>query len=316
MNLVDEQDRIRVVYELLQHRLQTLFEIAAILGSREQRAHVEHVHLAAREDFGYLAFDDAPCETLGDGRLADARFAHEEGIVLAPPAQRLDDAFDLALAADQRVDFAHQRLGVEIERIRLESAAGLLLLARGFLFGFTAALRLLGGRCLGDAVRDIIHHVQTGDALLVQEIHGMGVFLAEDGDQHVGAGYFLLARGLDVQDRALDDALEAEAVPATVGVCAAMKSPSAFLSSSMLAAHARSTSAAVGLSSSASSRCSTVMNSCRFWRASTNAMCRLTSSSCAIMSRSRSSSDQRGVQLPCSHVSSITHCSGCWCLRA
>ncbi len=46
---------------------------------------------------------------------------------------------------------------------------------------------------------------------------------------------------------------------------------------------ARSTSAAVGLSSSASSRCSTVMNSWRFWRASTNAMCRLTSSSWAIM---------------------------------
>jgi len=187
-----------------------LFEIAAILGSREQRAHVEHVHLAPREDFGYLAFDDAPCETLGDGRLADARFAHEEGIVLAPPAQRLDDAFDLALAADQRIDFAHQRLGVEIERIRLESSAGLLLVTRGFLFGFAAALRLLGGRSLGDAVRDVVHHVQTSDALLVQEIHGMGVFLAEDGDQHVGAGYFLLARGLDVQDRALDDALEAE----------------------------------------------------------------------------------------------------------
>ena len=42
-------------------------------------------------------------------------------------------------------------------------------------------------------------------------------------------------------------------------------------------------SAAEGLSSSASSKCSTVMNSCRCWRASTNAMCRLTSSSCAIM---------------------------------
>ena len=38
----------------------------------------------------------------------------------------------------------------------------------------------------------------------------MRVLLAEDRDQHVGAGYFLLARGLDVQDRPLDDALETE----------------------------------------------------------------------------------------------------------
>src|SRR5499426_3037132 len=67
------------------------------------------------------------------------------------------------------------------------------------------------------------------------------------------------------------------------GVCSAMCCVRFLRSSSMLAPQARSTSAAVGLSSRASSRCSTVMNSWRFCRASTNAMWRLTSSSCAIM---------------------------------
>src|SRR5262245_35686707 len=67
------------------------------------------------------------------------------------------------------------------------------------------------------------------------------------------------------------------------GVCSAMCWVRFLRSSSMLAPQARSTSAAVGLSSSASSRCSTVMNSWRFWRASTNAMWRLTSSSWAII---------------------------------
>src|SRR3954464_9523407 len=67
------------------------------------------------------------------------------------------------------------------------------------------------------------------------------------------------------------------------GVCSAMCCVRFLRSSSMLAPQARNTSAAVGLSSSASSRCSTVMNSWRFWRASTNAMCRLTSSSWAII---------------------------------
>src|ERR1700675_2706753 len=69
------------------------------------------------------------------------------------------------------------------------------------------------------------------------------------------------------------------------GVCSAMCCARFLRSSSMLAPQARSTSAAVGLSSSARSRCSTVMNSWRFWRASTNAMCRLTSSSWAIILR-------------------------------
>src|SRR5258705_2249794 len=67
------------------------------------------------------------------------------------------------------------------------------------------------------------------------------------------------------------------------GVCSAMCCVRFLRSSSMLAPQARSTSAAVGLSSRARSKCSTVMNSWRFWRASTNAMWRLTSSSCAII---------------------------------
>ena len=53
VDLVDEQDRLRVLGELLQHRLQALLEIAAVLGAGEQRAHVERIHLvflaAARE---------------------------------------------------------------------------------------------------------------------------------------------------------------------------------------------------------------------------------------------------------------------------
>src|SRR5258706_10334553 len=68
------------------------------------------------------------------------------------------------------------------------------------------------------------------------------------------------------------------------GVCSVMCCVRFLRSSSMLAPQERSTSAAVGLSSSASSRCSTVMKSWRFCRASTNAMCRLTSSSWAIIS--------------------------------
>ncbi len=36
----------------------------------------------------------------------------------------------------------------------------------------------------------------------------MRLALGEDGDQHIGAGDFVTARRLDVDDRALDDALE------------------------------------------------------------------------------------------------------------
>ena len=42
----------------------------------------------------------------GDRGLADAGVADEQRIVLLPPAQHLDGAIDLGVAADQRVDLA------------------------------------------------------------------------------------------------------------------------------------------------------------------------------------------------------------------
>jgi hypothetical protein len=54
VDLVDEEDRVGVVDQLLQHRLQALLEVAAVLGAGEQRAHVERIHLALGEDLGHL----------------------------------------------------------------------------------------------------------------------------------------------------------------------------------------------------------------------------------------------------------------------
>jgi len=104
----------------------------------------------------------------------------------------------------------------------------------------------------------------------------MGVFLAEDATSTLAPVTSFCPR-LDVQDRALDDALESRGslgidflVPATVGVCAAMKSPSAFLSSSIFRG--------AGAQHLRGGRCpereQQVLDGdelIRFWRASTNA---------------------------------------------
>ena len=129
MDFVDEQDRVAIVQQLLQHRFQALLEIAAIFGAGEQCAHVQRIHLAARQHLRHVTFDDAPRQAFGDGGLAHAGFAHQQRIVLAPPAQRLDHPFQFAFAADERIDFADQRLGVQIQRVGFERAvAGLIVL--------------------------------------------------------------------------------------------------------------------------------------------------------------------------------------------
>ena len=206
MDLVDEEDRVRIVLQRLQDRLQALFEITPVLGPGQQGAHVQRVDIGVGEDFRHFALDHLARQTFGDRRLADAGFADQQRIVLAPPAQRLDDAFQFLVAADQRIDLALQRQRVEVDRVLLERA-GIGFFAFGFDFAFRCGLLL---RHLADAVGNVIDHVEPGDALLLQEIHRVRILLAVDGDQHVGAIHFLLAGRLHVQDGTLDHALETE----------------------------------------------------------------------------------------------------------
>ena len=106
VDLVDEQDRVAVLLELLEHGLEPLLEVAAVLGARQQRAHVERIHLGLLEDLGHVLLRDAPRQALGDGGLADAGLADQQRVVLPPAAQHLDHALDLGFAADQRIDLA------------------------------------------------------------------------------------------------------------------------------------------------------------------------------------------------------------------
>ena len=137
VDLVDEQDRVRVVDQLLQHRLQALLEIAAVLRAGEQRAHVERVDRALREQVGHVALDDAPRQALGDRGLADAGLADQQRIVLAAAAQHLHHALELRVAADQRVDLAGERERVQVLGVVVERAVRGLGLA--FLLGLLVA---------------------------------------------------------------------------------------------------------------------------------------------------------------------------------
>ena len=212
VDLVDEQDGLTVGTQLLEHRLQALLEVAAILGAGQQCTHVQRVDGGILEHLGRVALHDAPGQPLGNGGLANASLAHQQRVVLAPAHQHLDDALQLALTADQRIDPTLAGGRVEIGGVLLQRALGIGVaspLSRGLLGLVLARLLLLG---LGDAVRNVVDHIQPGDALLVQVIDGVRVLLAEDGDQHVGPRDLLLAvgGGLHVHDGPLDDPLEAQ----------------------------------------------------------------------------------------------------------
>ncbi len=60
----------------------------------------------AAQGLRHVAGDDALGQALDDGGLADAGLADQHGVVLGAPRQHLDDAADLGVAADDRVELA------------------------------------------------------------------------------------------------------------------------------------------------------------------------------------------------------------------
>ena len=109
VQLVDEGDDLALgVGDLLEHRLEPLLELAAVLGAGDHRAEVEADEPLVLEALGHVALDDAPGEALDDGGLADAGLADEHRVVLGAARQHLDDAADLLVAPDDRVDLARR----------------------------------------------------------------------------------------------------------------------------------------------------------------------------------------------------------------
>ena len=79
VQLVDEEDDAPVgIGDLLEHRLEPLLELAAVLGAGDERPHVEGHETLVGEPFGDVAAHDALGESFDDGRLADPGLADED----------------------------------------------------------------------------------------------------------------------------------------------------------------------------------------------------------------------------------------------
>jgi len=138
VQLVDEQDDLALgVLDLLEHRLEPLLELASVLGTCHEGAKVQPHDLAVLEALRDVAAHDALGEALGDGGLAHARLADQHRVVLGPPAEDLDDAPDLLVAADDRIELARAGIGRQVTPVPGQR------LVRGF--------RVLGGHPLAPA---------------------------------------------------------------------------------------------------------------------------------------------------------------------
>ena len=107
VQLVDERDDLAVALpDLVQHGLEPLLELAAVLGPGHHRAEVQRDQPLVPQGFGHVAGHDPLGQPLDDRGLAHAGLADQHRVVLGPPGQHLDDPPDLGVPADDRVQLA------------------------------------------------------------------------------------------------------------------------------------------------------------------------------------------------------------------
>jgi len=77
VNFIDKQNGVMLVFQLRQQALEALFKIAAVLGTRQQRAQIEGIDHAVLDDFRHIAVHHTFGQAFGNGGFTHARFTHQ-----------------------------------------------------------------------------------------------------------------------------------------------------------------------------------------------------------------------------------------------
>ena len=209
VELIDEQDDLALgLLHFLEHGLQAVLELAAVLGAGNQRAHVELDKVAVAQGARHVAGHDTLGDALDDGRLADARLADEHRVILGAAGQDLNGTADLVGTANDRVELAGAGKVAYIAAVLLQC------LKLGFVFGrrhaviATQLLVDLLDALLGDAgvaqyaarlalVLGKRHQQMLGHHKAVAHLGSLLLGLLDDADKLVGQAHLLtLARNL------------------------------------------------------------------------------------------------------------------------
>ena len=122
MHLVDEKYHVAGFFHVLEHRLDPLLEVAAVLCSGKQCRKIERHKALAGHAVGRVGACDISGYALGHGRLANARLTDEHRIVLAAAREDLNAAAYLLIAADDGVEASRGGKQREVAAVLVEHA--------------------------------------------------------------------------------------------------------------------------------------------------------------------------------------------------
>ena len=208
VHLVDKQDNVVGFGRLLDHVLEALLKLTAILGTRDKTRQVERPDILVHKVLGHVAGSDLLCQALDDGRLAHAGVTQNERVVLGAARKNFHHTLDFLFATNYRVELAVARLLREVGGELLERIGATPLLLRGIRAAKERQART-GTTSTGAGKRTLLVLVLGGEFLdslfdgggrhaqAHEDVHGHAVALFDDTDEQVlgrHVGLIVLAR--------------------------------------------------------------------------------------------------------------------------
>ena len=180
VQLINKQyDPPFLLAQLIEHRLQALLELAAKLGTRDQRAHIQRKQALILQAIRYLAIDDALGQAFGNRSFTDARLADQHRVILGAALQYLNGAANLVVTTDYRVELAFFGTLGQVDGVFIQSLA---------IFLDVRVIYRIAAAQVGHGIFQRL----AANALTEQQLAQLGV-LIHRGQQHQLAGDKLVA---------------------------------------------------------------------------------------------------------------------------
>ena len=105
VNLVDEDDDVRILFQFLDQHLHTFLELSTIFRASYYTRHIQRDDTFAEQHWRTVVADNHLCQSLDDGTLTNTRLTNQYGVVLLAASKDFYDALYLAFTTDTGVKF-------------------------------------------------------------------------------------------------------------------------------------------------------------------------------------------------------------------
>ena len=129
MKFVNEQHNISMLLHRSDDTLHPFFKFAAVFRSRNQHGEIKRIDLRSKQHGRYISVRNPLSKPFRDGRLAYARFAEQQRVILGFLSKNLNHGIQFLLASNQRLKLMTHGCLCQIARIGFKRILFFLLLS-------------------------------------------------------------------------------------------------------------------------------------------------------------------------------------------